>query len=159
MIREVHRAMRNPVFLDMRQAEAVDARIELDLRIGASFTRFQTLNLQHEFPELAEGVISYGTSLTWTLSSAIGFLHGGIALGFMTVRLKLLCYAAPFRSMPVSYLGVRCGPIPTSRELYTRKFLEIGNEAQQGWCRCNVYMAARTSFRPIDLLGNIRDLP
>ncbi|KAF9979749.1 DNA topoisomerase, partial [Modicella reniformis] len=57
---EVHRAMRNPVHLDMRQAEAVNARIELDLRIGASFTRFQTLSLQNRFPQLAEGVISYG---------------------------------------------------------------------------------------------------
>lgn len=57
---EVHRAMRNPVLLDMRQAEAVDARMELDLRIGASFTRFQTLNIQQVFPELNESIISYG---------------------------------------------------------------------------------------------------
>jgi len=46
--------------LDMRQAEAVDARIELDLRIGASFTRFQTLSFQRRYPGLEEGVISYG---------------------------------------------------------------------------------------------------
>ncbi|KAG0253466.1 DNA topoisomerase [Mortierella polycephala] len=57
---EVHRAMRHPVQLDLRQAEAVDARMELDLRIGASFTRFQTLSFQNMFPELSEGVISYG---------------------------------------------------------------------------------------------------
>ena len=57
---EVHRAMRNPMQLDMRQAEAVDARIELDLRIGASFTRFQTLSFQRRYPGLEEGVISYG---------------------------------------------------------------------------------------------------
>ncbi|KAI1297408.1 DNA topoisomerase [Mortierella claussenii] len=57
---EVHRAMQSPVMLDMRQADAVDARIELDLRIGASFTRFQTLSFQGRFPELSEGVISYG---------------------------------------------------------------------------------------------------
>ncbi|KAG0049671.1 DNA topoisomerase [Gryganskiella cystojenkinii] len=44
---EVHRAMRNPVELDQRQADAVDARIELDLRVGASFTRFQTLSFKH----------------------------------------------------------------------------------------------------------------
>jgi DNA topoisomerase-3 len=62
-IREVHRAMRNPVLLDMRQAEAVDARMELDLRIGAIFTRFQTLSVQNQFPELGEGLISYGTFL------------------------------------------------------------------------------------------------
>ncbi|KAF9365115.1 DNA topoisomerase [Mortierella sp. NVP85] len=57
---EVHRAMRNPVLLDMRQAAAVDARMELDLRIGAIFTRFQTLSVQNQFPELGEGLISYG---------------------------------------------------------------------------------------------------
>ncbi|GJJ71382.1 DNA topoisomerase III [Entomortierella parvispora] len=44
---EVHRAMRNPVQLDQHQADAVDARTELDLRIGASFTRFQTLSFQN----------------------------------------------------------------------------------------------------------------
>lgn len=55
--------MRNPVLLDMRQAAAVDARMELDLRIGAIFTRFQTLSFQNHFPELAEGIISYGTSI------------------------------------------------------------------------------------------------
>ncbi|KAF8983156.1 DNA topoisomerase [Entomortierella lignicola] len=57
---EVHRAMQNPVQLDMRQSDAVDARMELDLRVGASFTRFQTLSFQNRFPGLAEGVISYG---------------------------------------------------------------------------------------------------
>ncbi|KAG0022004.1 DNA topoisomerase [Entomortierella chlamydospora] len=57
---EVHRAMQNPVQLDMRQADAVDARIELDLRVGASFTRFQTLSFKSRFPELLDGVISYG---------------------------------------------------------------------------------------------------
>ncbi|KAF9426863.1 DNA topoisomerase [Entomortierella beljakovae] len=57
---EVHRAMQNPVTLDLRQSDAVNARIELDLRIGASFTRFQTLSFQNRFAGLLEGVISYG---------------------------------------------------------------------------------------------------
>ncbi|KAG0313479.1 DNA topoisomerase [Dissophora globulifera] len=52
-------AMQQPALLDLRQADAVDARIELDLRIGASFTRFQTLSFQNRFPGV-EGVISYG---------------------------------------------------------------------------------------------------
>ena len=41
---------------------AVDARQELDLRVGAVYTRFQTLRLQNKFAGLGEGVISYGTS-------------------------------------------------------------------------------------------------
>lgn len=46
----------------MLSAAAVDLRIELDLRTGAAITRLQTLNLQGAFPELAEKVISYGSS-------------------------------------------------------------------------------------------------
>ncbi|KAJ8679286.1 hypothetical protein QAD02_015073 [Eretmocerus hayati] len=42
-------------------SDAVDVRSELDLRIGASFTRFQTMRLQKKFPTvLAEMLISYG---------------------------------------------------------------------------------------------------
>lgn len=44
----------------MAQANAVSARIELDLRIGAILTRTQTLGLQGAFTELADKVISYG---------------------------------------------------------------------------------------------------
>jgi DNA topoisomerase-3 len=69
IIREqIHRAAQNPVELDMAQADAVEARIILDLKIGAAFTRMQTMNLQNRFPQLraAEGekstVVSYGTS-------------------------------------------------------------------------------------------------
>lgn len=53
----------NPINLDDRQVNAVAARIELDLRLGASFTRFQTLTLQAMGGDLEERVISYGTVL------------------------------------------------------------------------------------------------
>lgn len=46
--------------VDERQANAVAARIELDLRIGAAFTRFQTLSLQTLGPELEDMILSYG---------------------------------------------------------------------------------------------------
>lgn len=46
--------------LDEYQANAVAARIELDLRIGAAFTRLQTLQLQAVVAVLKEKVISYG---------------------------------------------------------------------------------------------------
>ena len=58
--RDIHRAMQNPIELDMRQAIAVDTRIELDLRIGAAFTRFQTLKFRDIFEELENKIISYG---------------------------------------------------------------------------------------------------
>jgi hypothetical protein len=53
-------AARNPINLDDLQVNAVAARIEVDLRIGAAFTRFQTLLLQPLGGGLEEKVISYG---------------------------------------------------------------------------------------------------
>jgi DNA topoisomerase-3 len=60
-IEKVHiiRAAQNPVNLDERQADAVAARIELDLRIGAAFTRWQTFLLQG-IQGLQDQLISYG---------------------------------------------------------------------------------------------------
>ncbi|KAI9703604.1 MAG: DNA topoisomerase [Candelina mexicana] len=67
----VLRAAKNPVDLDDRQANAVAARIELDLRIGASFTRLQTLSLQTLGPELQDRVISYGSCQFPTLGFVV----------------------------------------------------------------------------------------
>jgi DNA topoisomerase-3 len=53
------RAAQHPVDLDARQAAAVSARIELDLRIGAAFTRWQTMLLQN-INGLEEKLLSYG---------------------------------------------------------------------------------------------------
>ena len=53
--------------MDERQANAVAARIELDLRIGAALTRLQTLSLQTMGPQLQDMVLSYG----WET----GFIH------------------------------------------------------------------------------------
>ncbi|KAI9102732.1 DNA topoisomerase [Phlyctochytrium arcticum] len=58
--RELLQAWDNLIELDMRQAAAVDARSELDLRVGAAFTRFQTLQLSSQFGELDKKVLSYG---------------------------------------------------------------------------------------------------
>lgn len=44
----------------MKQANAVLARMDLDLRLGAAFTRYQTLGLQARFDALSEKVVSYG---------------------------------------------------------------------------------------------------
>uniref|UniRef100_A0A8D0BPZ8 DNA topoisomerase n=1 Tax=Salvator merianae TaxID=96440 RepID=A0A8D0BPZ8_SALMN len=53
-------------------SDAVDVRQELDLRIGAAFTRFQTLRLQKIFPEvLAEQLISYGSCQFPTLGFVV----------------------------------------------------------------------------------------
>ena len=61
--RQIHHAAQHPVELDRAQADAVEARILLDLRIGAAFTRMQTLTLQGRFAQLNEkrDPVSYGT--------------------------------------------------------------------------------------------------
>lgn len=60
--RQIHHAAQHPVELDQAQADAVEARTILDLRLGAAFTRMQTLNLQRRFTQIQEagGPISYG---------------------------------------------------------------------------------------------------
>jgi len=66
-------AARNPIPLDDRQASAVSARIELDLRIGASFTRMQTLSLRPSMGALADDnkIISYGSCQFPTLGFVV----------------------------------------------------------------------------------------
>nr|XP_014344773.1 PREDICTED: DNA topoisomerase 3-alpha isoform X2 [Latimeria chalumnae] len=52
--------------------DAVDVRQELDLRIGAAFTRFQTLRLQKIFPNvLSDQLISYGSCQFPTLGFVV----------------------------------------------------------------------------------------
>ncbi|KAJ9479024.1 DNA topoisomerase 3 [Pseudozyma hubeiensis] len=59
---QIHAACQNTVDLDWRAADAVESRIQLDLRVGAAFSRMQTLALQNRIPALGEErqVISYG---------------------------------------------------------------------------------------------------
>lgn len=53
-------------------SDAVDVRSELDLRIGAAFTRFQTLRLQKVFPQsLNNMLISYGSCQFPTLGFVV----------------------------------------------------------------------------------------
>ncbi|KAF2656232.1 prokaryotic type I DNA topoisomerase [Lophiostoma macrostomum CBS 122681] len=66
-------AARTPIPLDEAQAQAVAARIELDLRLGAAFTRMQTLALQQMIPQQAEQkkIISYGSCQFPTLGFVV----------------------------------------------------------------------------------------
>ncbi|XP_014554235.1 hypothetical protein COCVIDRAFT_28628 [Bipolaris victoriae FI3] len=70
----VIQASQNPIHLDEAQAQAVSARIELDLRLGAAFTRMQTLALQNMIPQQGEErgkVISYGSCQFPTLGFVV----------------------------------------------------------------------------------------
>ena len=89
---------------DRRQAEACDARSELDLRVGAAFTRFQTFRLQQLYPSLFNrdtpgggGVVSYGGCQTPTLGFVVDRFkehHAFISEDFW--KLSLRC-GAPAR--------------------------------------------------------------
>ncbi|KAI9367430.1 DNA topoisomerase [Aspergillus egyptiacus] len=64
-------AARSLIELDERQANAVAARIELDLRIGSAFTRLLTLQLKSLHPSLEQHVISYGSCQFPTLGFVV----------------------------------------------------------------------------------------
>ena len=58
--RSIAHAANNLVRLDKNLSDAVDARQELDFRIGCAFTRFQTLHLRKRFSNDINQVVSYG---------------------------------------------------------------------------------------------------
>jgi DNA topoisomerase-3 len=70
----VIQASQNPIQLDEAQSNAVAARMELDLRLGAAFTRMQTLNLQGMIPVRGDErgkLISYGSCQFPTLGFVV----------------------------------------------------------------------------------------
>ncbi|XP_043282563.1 DNA topoisomerase 3-alpha isoform X2 [Venturia canescens] len=68
----VQRAVQTLGEPDKLISDAVEVRSQLDLRIGAAFTRFQTLRLQKVFPRtLAEMLISYGSCQFPTLGFVV----------------------------------------------------------------------------------------
>lgn len=70
----VIQASQNPIQLDEAQSNAVAARTELDLRLGAAFTRMQTMSLQGMIPVRGDErgkVISYGSCQFPTLGFVV----------------------------------------------------------------------------------------
>lgn len=93
---DLWRAVNSTRALDMHQVDAVNARQEIDLRLGAVFTRFQTLTLRNAIPQLGERIVSFGPCQFPTLGFIVARYEAILAFQSERFWQVKLCYNEQF---------------------------------------------------------------
>jgi len=142
--RDILRNLRQPARPNEHYNQAIEARQEIDLRLGAAFTRFQSLMFQERYDELANKTISYGPCQFPTMGFVVerqakieSFIpeefwviefsydsedaDGKLSTSFNWDRVQVFVFFSLFTSLLIETYNIRC--LTDLRQLYFSRFV------------------------------------